>query len=761
MSIEQMIEVVAPEMTPEQQEQAQQLLQERRAQRLERLEAFGKSLTRTRDKAKAFRASCGIELEWARSEDAYQGVDDANRGHVSRVVTKPDHEGGVVSAYAAQTRRSTVLLNITRPYVDAASARVGDMLLPVDDRPWGLEPTPVPDVGAPVDGMPAMGPDAQGMPQPMAQSDMAAQQADARTAAEGAAKQIEDWLVESQWHAEMRKMFDDAARLGTGVLKGPTPVRRKRSKVRMVDGAVQIEQIETVAPESRCISPWNCFPDPACGDDVQQGAYFWERDFISARQLRELKGLPGYLDEQIDKVLEDGPKPMSDYPTGRHWQDEERFEIWYYTGQAEREDLEAARVDLGDVPPGGVSIPCMAALVDGVVIQAALSPLDSGELPYDFLPWQKKEGLPWGTGVAMQLETPQRGLTAALRNLMDNAGVSAGAQVVVNRNAVTPADGRWELGGGMKFWYLQESAETNEVRKAFDVYTIPSMQQELQAIIQMFMKAAEDTTGMPQMLQGQLGTNSPDTFGGQVMLMNNAGAFLRRIARLADDKVTERHIGRYYEWLLLYGDNDAIKGDFQVNARGSTAMVEMALQTQFIQQMGQMVGNPEFGIDPQKWFAELLKSQRLDPARFQMDEQQMAERAQAAQQQPEAPQIAVARINAESREKTAQMQYQAAVEKMRLDTDRDTVYVQAQMGRDQANAQARAQELSIKHQLALLEYANREKVSLEKVKADLAREAMRIQSVERLAQIKAPSDALPKPPIEPPGQAPAGESWQK
>ena len=36
--------------------------------------------------------------------------------------------------------RATLLPNITRPYTDAASARVGDMLLPTDDRNWALKP---------------------------------------------------------------------------------------------------------------------------------------------------------------------------------------------------------------------------------------------------------------------------------------------------------------------------------------------------------------------------------------------------------------------------------------------------------------------------------------------------------------------------------------------------------------------------------------------------------------------------------------------
>ncbi|MFN3377475.1 MAG: hypothetical protein ACK40S_13120, partial [Burkholderiaceae bacterium] len=145
---------------------------------------------------------------------------------------------------------------------------------------------------------------------------------------------------------------------------------------------------------------------------------------------------------------------------------------------------------------------------------------------------------------------------------------------------------------------------------------------------------AQDVLGLPSMLQGQ-NTHAPDTVGGMQMLQNNAGTALRRIARLFDDRVTEPHIRRYYEWLMLHGEDEEAKGDFVIDARGSTALVERDLQNQSIAQMGGLVGNPAFGIDPKKWFAELLKSQRLSPERFQMDERQAA--AMATQPPPEAP----------------------------------------------------------------------------------------------------------------------------
>ena len=758
---------LAEQVDPELARRAREALELERARRQERLESFAQSLKRLRDRAVQWRAGTGIEREWDEADDAYEGVDDANRGQY-RVAKPSSPDGGYLRSERDRSGRSTVLLNITAPYVDSAAARIGDMLLPVDDTSWSLEPTPVPDGVAQPQSLEQVSQPtaiAQAMPGGMPQP----QPPDVREMARQAQKQIEDWLVECQWHNHMRKVFDDAARLGTGVLKGPVPARRVVRKVQRAPEGVAIVQQESIVPESRWIPLRNVYPDPACGDDVAKGAYVWECDKVSAKQLREMRGLPGYLDEEINAVLEAGPGSAKS-GTPQECRDDSLFDVWYFTGQAEREDLEAAQIEFDEDTDPGVSAPCMVTLVEDRVVQAALSPLDTGDLPYDFMVWKRREGLPWGIGVGKQIQTPQRGLTAALRATMDNAGVSSGAQVVMNRSGITPVDGQWQIGGGLKLWWLNEGAEVNEVRKAFEVYTIPSLQAELMSIAQFYIKMAEDVTGIPQMMQGQLGQQAPDTFSGQLLLMNNAGALLRRIARLCDDLVTERHIRRYYDWLLVYGEDDAIKGDFRINARGSTAMVELALQNQFVQQMGQLVGNPAYGIDPEKWFAEMLKSQRIDPQRFTLDEEKKAQLAQ--QQPPQPPQVQVAQINAQARQQVAQLQaqvdqqvaqmvQQSSVEKMRIDTDRDAVYVQAQTARDQANAQARRDELMIKRELALLDYANREKVTLDKVKADLAKKAMEIQSVERLAGMKAPSELMPKPPVEPQGQAPNGESYQK
>ncbi len=63
-----------------------------------------------------------------------------------------------------------------------------------------------------------------------------------------------------------------------------------------------------------------------------------------------------------------------------------------------------------------------------------MSPLDSGEFPYDVMVWQATPNSWAGAGVSRQMRECQKGANAAVRNLMDNAGLSSGPQVIVNRN---------------------------------------------------------------------------------------------------------------------------------------------------------------------------------------------------------------------------------------------------------------------------------------------------------------------------------------
>lgn len=811
--------------------------------RLERLDVFSETIRKQRQLAIDARKQMGIEDQWQEDEDHYEAIDDTNRTTSSRI--KPYDFGGTGTGPTrlpeTTVTRSTVFVPMTRPYVDMASALISDLYLPTDDRNWDGEPTPVPElveqvkdetpITAPAtqapmqpqaqpgmaQGMPPAGPQQAalppaGAPAPKTVGDIAQAEIDkADKAWTKARSHIDDWLLDCGYNAEMRKLIKDMSRIGVGIMKGPFP-KSKSSKavVKTTDGyAIEIQ--EKIIPASKRVDPWRFFPDPSCGEDINNGSYVFEQDFITRSKLRDLSKLDTYIKSQIDKCIEEGPINATDGT--KKSQSEKRsesdmYEIWYFEGQVEWDDLNDAGCTV-DGEKGDV-FHAVITMVNNRVIKAALSHLDSDEFTYDVAVWQRKSGLWIGDGVARQGRTPQRGVNAAVRNMMDNAGRSSRPHTVINRGAIAP-------GADSHTWYLKDGSDISQVQHAMMFFNVPSMQQELMNIVQYYSKMFEDSTGLPMMMQGQQGS-APETVGGMELLMSNASIVPRDIVRRIDDNITEKHIGRYYEYLMIHGEDDSEKGDFSIHARGSSALMERASQDQFLLQAMQYVANPEFNLDPELVMEELLRSKRINPQRLKMSEEKKKERA--SRQPMPAPQVQVAQIRAKAdadkakflaqqEQQLAQIESQMAMQKLEYeqqhdqqaiefvqanmlkiaqmraeadryrtdkDTDRDTIYVQAQQARDESQAhielaklQENARIADVKYQTELTKLSQARGISEDQLKSHLAEISAKLQLQERLSMADMAADIhkhrnpspVIAPPTEPAGRASDGAAFQE
>jgi hypothetical protein len=761
---------------------------------LARLDAFGQSLAAKRKEAILHRASCGIEGFWRVDEEQYAGIDDHNRdeerGGGSAWTSRP---AGMEQAGTGDTQ-SRIFPNITQPYCDMASGRFSDMVVPSDEANFELVPPPIPDLQAIAGGM--VPPDMQ---QHLAQNVTDTQQQqlirqnlqaqaqamlkDAADGAKAAQDRIEGWLQGCNFHGEVRQVIDDVVGIGTGVIKGPIPVRRR--SVSIVDdvqadpGAAQGQGVlhqllghvkravgamqpaakklvieEKIEPASVWVSPWCIYPDPACGENIHNGSYIWEVDYITRKKLTDLKGGEGptkYLDTQIDRVLTEGPdKNVADIDRGRRHEEDtkrdspDRFQIWYMYGAVGRDEMLAAGCQCEEHD----LVHAMVTMVNGHVIKADLNVLDSGDFPYDLMPLKKRKGMPWGTGLARMMRTPQRLLTAASRRLADNAGLSAGAQIVISHD-VTPADGSYTLTAN-KVWRLKSGSDINDVQKAMQFFEIPSRQADLMAIIQYALNLCERVTGMPVLLQGQLGESRNQPLGVVTIQNNNGNTLLRRMAKMFDDSITSPHIGRYYKFLLQYGENDAEKRNLQIEARGSSALIERQLQSQELPQMFQLATNPLSGLDPKKTAAELVKSRNFDVRRFQYDSSEWEKIVQNMSQKGGDPRLAVAQLKAQMDEKlkTLELQFQQQ---------------EGQKDRDNAFAIKMLDE-----KLQSAELSSVERQVLDKLRAELASVVIKVNAEKQLAGAQMgvdlhrhhnPSAEALLPPVEPPGKAQPGKSF--
>jgi hypothetical protein len=185
------------------------------------------------------------------------------------------------------------------------------------------------------------------------------------------------------------------------------------------------------------------------------------------------------------------------------------------------------------------------------------------------------------------------------------------------------------------------------------------------------------------------------------------------------------------------------------------------MANQALIQMGAMVMNPAFGINPAKYAEEMLRAQKIDPKRLQFTDEEKEKMAQ--QPPPTPPQIEAAKIRAEVEMKKLEVTNQTKQIEIKTDTDRDTQWVRAETERTRAQHDAKMQELTIKRELAMLEYANEQKMSLESIKAQLAAKAADINLERELAatshMVDMDKHRNPQPPLEPAGKAPNGQAW--
>lgn len=769
----------------------------------DRLAAIGQVIAKKRDEAVRARKESGIEDIWMRCEEAYLGMDEANRGDFSKAKwAKPTSMTGPVTTNETQRtgNRSTAFVRLTTRYVDMGASKISEIALPINDKAFSLSPTPVPDLieqekdfsvvtgpdGQPVwrDAVPAdlerlgANPAAQfldpaGMQVPLTKADYAgAVMRKARKAAEKAEKRIFDWMLESRYPMQMRKVIFDGARIGVGVLKGPFPDVRTRKSFAAAGGVGKLKIVQKIAPACRWIDPWNFYPAANCGEDIQEGDYCFERDFLSATSLKKLKqvrdheGKPVYLAAQIDKVIAEGPEKCNTdaydarNPVGADQKN--RFSIWHMTGVLSREDMQVLGAPAVDELPEEVcECFCIVSMVNDTVIRATLNPLmESGHLPYRVYPWSRRAGHWAGVGVAEQVDLPQKMVNGGTRAWLNNAGISSGVQIFIDQFKIAPLDGSMDITPN-KVWGVTAEGMSDDVRKFMQVFEIPNRGKELMEIINYAMRLAEELSNIPLVSQGQAGPNDPQTFGQAELQNNNANTLLRQLAYSLDDHITEPLVDDFYEWLLLSPEvPDDEKGDFDIDARGSVTMVEKAIQEATLVNMLALALNPAYKQDPEKVFRELLKAKRIDPDKTALTDEQIAQ--MTSQPPPKAPAVEAAQIQAASREKVAALQAQTAERRMQTDIDRDAVYEQSR--RDIVAITARSAEAKRlqDYQLALAKYANDRQITLDQAKVELTKAAMELQTQVRLATGgtgKAPQVATPA--IEPVGRAPDGEAFQR
>lgn len=505
---------------------------------------------------------------------------------------------------------SEIYMGIVSSKCRTATAWLRDALLGTgSDKPWAIDPTPLPEVppdvlqdlqsimemelqnyyaagGEPVDPQ-----QLQALADGMKETLMNQMQYEADKRVDKMEKKMEDQLVEGGFTKALHQFTDDIATFPFAVFKGPVP--RKRKKLAW-DGA-DLTTTETVVEEWERVDPFKFYWAP-WGDDVQKMPCI-ELHTLTRDDLQAMIGVEGYDEASIRAVLADfgsgGVTWLEDLDELH--QDETDKDYTHAT-----EDITTA-IQLWDSIPGSMltewgleteeeldpamSYPCEVWLIKNVVIKAVLNYDRLGRKPYFVTSYEKVPGKLDGNGVASLAMDAQNMCNAAARSLANNMGISSGPQVGINISRLPAGEDISQM-FPWKIWQFQQS-EYGDTSAPIDFFQPQSNAQELMAVFERFLALADEVTGIPRYMTGEHVPGAGRTSSGLSMLISNAGKSIKQVVSNIDHDVITPVLERQYHRNLLYSQDPDLIGDVNIVAKGAMALVvkeaEAVRKNEFLQ----------------------------------------------------------------------------------------------------------------------------------------------------------------------------------
>lgn len=563
---------------------------------------------------------------------------------------------------------SRVYVPLTRRLCGLIEARLFDMLFPSDERSYVIEPTPVPDMEQALNLADKLPPDAMvqtpegPVPAGAVKQAFGSMMEQAKQRCDAMQREIDDQLSECRYPQAARDAIHDAVLLGTGVIKGPVPMFRTTKRWTQQDGVHVLSMERSPLPEAARVDPWNFFPDMSA-THIREAEFVFERHFLTRQQLVDLQDMPDVDVDALREVLAADPATVGASHrerlraiNGASGAKDLRYELWEYHGPIDAEDL----VDCGcevDTDPLKSYTGIVWVAKGGIVLKAALNPLDSNEHPYSVFTWQQDESSVFGLGVPYEVADMQESACSAFRAMLDNMGLCVLPQVVVDSASIEPANGSMGLEPG-KFWINKRPGA--DARQGIQFVEINARFNELQAVFGMSKQLIEEVGTLPAFLRGSEAPAKMQSATEASLAYTAANLWVRRCVRNWDDDVVTPMITRFFDWNMQYSEKEEIKGDSRIRAMGITALVELEGQAQRLTQFMQVASN--MGLPPSNKMAimrEFARSFKLDPdvvlpTQQEIEKMKQAEQAQGGQQQT--PEMLKLQMSRESLQATMQME---------------------------------------------------------------------------------------------------------
>jgi hypothetical protein len=598
-----------------------------------------------------------LESKYTEYKDARDDIEDNWIEDLRAFMGQYDPE--VLAKIQSKGDRSQVYVGLTRTKVLAAFSRMTDLLFQPGQKFFSIEATPVskqPLVEqelteqAALEIMQAAEVVDPGLVDDLivARLDELKQEIEEETErrVENMEEAILDQAIESNLEGKMKDAIMEQVIFGTGAMKAGTLRIDKDHKWIKGEEGFQLVYEESAFPEMEAVSVFDLYPDPHATsmDDLRD---LFRRHIISRQEFKDLIDFPGFNKDLINECIEMNPEGNHD--EAQHEKDRRqianvndrssdthKFELLEYWGSLNGFDLQDAGVEFGEEDDLAQEYQANVWIVDGKVIKAQLNPLPGGIIPYFIFPYEKNPHAFWGTGVPRMMRDSQATMNAATRIYLDNVALSSGPMVEVNTDIMASGEDPTELYPWRVF--LREGGDGNQPMVRF--YQPQSNSPALVSVIELFRRFADETTALPSYTHGQTQSSLNRTATGISILMSNANIVLKSVIKNIDDYLTKPMIRSLYDWNMTWNENENVKSDMRIVAKGSTALIQKEVQSQRLLQFLSLINNPIDAqmVDREKLLTDIAKSLDIDPEEVIksqkeiMDEQALQQAIIASQQ---------------------------------------------------------------------------------------------------------------------------------
>ncbi len=558
---------------------------------------------------------------------------------------------------------SNLYWGLTDTKCRAAESWFVDVLMPAGEDPFGIEPTPIPELSPDLTnqieqeamqavmmaqmqmeemtGMP-MDPEVMQATMGLVQDQLWMEthkvlDEESETRAENMQKLIHDQFVEGGFREALRDCIKDMVTFPAAVMKGPFFIRKKeKTWVPSDDGYVPKVQEKIVMCFKR-VSPFDIYPE-GDAEDTQDGDLF-ERMRFSRRQMRQFMGVKGFNDEAIEEALkeygEGGLREWSTVDQDRNdlenrmstsLFDSNKIEVLSYWGDMPgymlKEWMTGDKGQMEDHEEYAVNV----WFCGNHILKAVVNPHKLGYRPIHKACYEEIPGAFWGRSVPQLLEHIQGAANSLMRAVINNAAMSSGPLYEVDKDRLPYDD------GNLHPWKRFEStAQQMKESPAVKFHNVPNVIRDMLLAFDAFSRGADEQSGIPAYAHGDPKVGGAgDTSSGLSMLMNASAKILRTAILNFDLGIIKNVVEQTFDYNMLFYPDDSVKGDMKIIPRGSTALLikeQMAQrQSEFL---AQTANEMDFMLMGPAGRGELLRGQAknlgLEPDKIvpQQNPQQM------------------------------------------------------------------------------------------------------------------------------------------